>query len=497
MITWMQKHKKWLVITIWISAIAFIGAGMVNWGSYGFGSSNDKVATVGHIDIHFAEYQRAYNEVYNEYSRIPQLGGILDEAQAKQLGLPKIALQRLIQQTQLLNFAQDLGLEVSDQEVSNEIINANVYVDDQGRFSSEIYKQSLRDRQMRTDEFEESIRKVLLIQKLLGVMNLNTEQPLVHITPLEVSSLKMASSIYDRLMVGIIPTSQISFDVKEDEVKEFWLKNASQWKTPMAFHVEYILVPYSEQNPQEEELLEHYNDFKTDYFNEDGHLMSFDEAKDLVLRDVQKSKAESVAKREYIALRDGKKKGEETHFDENDHYFIKNGVDLVVADMKVAQKGQTLRPIEADKGYVTLKILDKTESVDKSFDEARNEVNEAFKKYKRHQELIKIAQESISTFKGKDIGFVNKYYNGTIENLDTTQKAHFLNQVFSSNQKEGYVLFEDKAVMYRILEQAVMPLQAVDFDVVAKNVKYGIIAETLMVYLGKRYKTTMYIDLDK
>lgn len=26
MITWMQKHKKWLIITIWVSAIAFIGA---------------------------------------------------------------------------------------------------------------------------------------------------------------------------------------------------------------------------------------------------------------------------------------------------------------------------------------------------------------------------------------------------------------------------------------------------------------------------------------
>ncbi len=32
MITWMQRHKKWLVITIWISTIAFVGAGFVGWG---------------------------------------------------------------------------------------------------------------------------------------------------------------------------------------------------------------------------------------------------------------------------------------------------------------------------------------------------------------------------------------------------------------------------------------------------------------------------------
>ena len=39
MITWMQRHKKWLIITIWISTIAFIGAGFVGWGSYNYGSS--------------------------------------------------------------------------------------------------------------------------------------------------------------------------------------------------------------------------------------------------------------------------------------------------------------------------------------------------------------------------------------------------------------------------------------------------------------------------
>ncbi|WP_245821627.1 SurA N-terminal domain-containing protein, partial [Campylobacter vulpis] len=28
MLTWMQHHKKYLVVTIWISVIAFVGAGV-------------------------------------------------------------------------------------------------------------------------------------------------------------------------------------------------------------------------------------------------------------------------------------------------------------------------------------------------------------------------------------------------------------------------------------------------------------------------------------
>jgi hypothetical protein len=43
MIEWMQRHKKWLVITIWISTIAFIGAGFVGWGAYDFGKTEGTV----------------------------------------------------------------------------------------------------------------------------------------------------------------------------------------------------------------------------------------------------------------------------------------------------------------------------------------------------------------------------------------------------------------------------------------------------------------------
>ncbi|WP_416829360.1 SurA N-terminal domain-containing protein, partial [Helicobacter ganmani] len=47
MIGWMQKHKKYLIITIWISTIAFVGAGFVGWGSYSFSSTSNAVAVVG------------------------------------------------------------------------------------------------------------------------------------------------------------------------------------------------------------------------------------------------------------------------------------------------------------------------------------------------------------------------------------------------------------------------------------------------------------------
>ena len=43
MITWMQKHHKYLVVTIWISVIAFVGAGFVGWGAYSYGDNKGSI----------------------------------------------------------------------------------------------------------------------------------------------------------------------------------------------------------------------------------------------------------------------------------------------------------------------------------------------------------------------------------------------------------------------------------------------------------------------
>jgi peptidyl-prolyl cis-trans isomerase D len=51
MISWMQKHNKYLIVTIWIATIAFIGAGFVGWGSYSYGSKVSAIAQVGDVDI--------------------------------------------------------------------------------------------------------------------------------------------------------------------------------------------------------------------------------------------------------------------------------------------------------------------------------------------------------------------------------------------------------------------------------------------------------------
>ncbi len=161
MLEWMQRHKKYLVITIWISVIALVAAGMVGWNPSGFSLTGDHVAKVGNIKITAQEFQNAYTRTFNEYNQM--LGGNLDLEQAKNFGLENIALRSLIQKAYLQNFANDLGLVISDQEVIDTITQDQTFQKD-GVFDEQIYRTLLKENRLSVKFFEQSIKDSLLIQ---------------------------------------------------------------------------------------------------------------------------------------------------------------------------------------------------------------------------------------------------------------------------------------------------------------------------------------------
>lgn len=62
-------------------------------------------------------------------------------------------------------------------------------------------------------------------------------------------------------------------------------------------------------------------------------------------------------------------------------------------------------------------------------------------------------------------------------------------------------MFDDKVVLYRVLEQSIKPLSqnqnANEIKLAAKGAKFQAISYALAEYLEKTYKTTIYIDVSK
>jgi len=155
MITWMQRHKKYLIITIWISTIAFVGAGFVGWGQYSYGDKAGAVAKVGEIEVSMGDLQKAYSRLYNQYNKVFQ--GNFDEEKAKSFGLQKQALKQLIDQSLILNLANDYDLRVSDAELLSEIKSQDFFFKD-GVFSKEVYKTMLSRNNLGMKEYEKDVK---------------------------------------------------------------------------------------------------------------------------------------------------------------------------------------------------------------------------------------------------------------------------------------------------------------------------------------------------
>jgi peptidyl-prolyl cis-trans isomerase D len=163
MISWMQRHKKWLVITIWISTIAFVGAGFVGWGSYDYGSKSGAVAVVGDREVTVSEYQREYSSLYDQYARI--FGQQFNQEMADQLKLKEAAYNMVIQKNLILSFADEIGLDVTDEEVAKELVKIPAFIKD-GKFNKDTYITVLNQNRTNPTEFEANVKRDLLLQKV-------------------------------------------------------------------------------------------------------------------------------------------------------------------------------------------------------------------------------------------------------------------------------------------------------------------------------------------
>ena len=91
-----------------------------------------------------------------------------------------------------------------------------------------------------------------------------------------------------------------------------------------------------------------------------------------------------------------------------------------------------------------------------SFEQARANVLEIYKSKKEKEILTAKAKETLQNFKGTDVGFVSREVNGSIAGLNESDTRAFVSQLFDTNNTKGYVILDDKAVVYDILEQRLL-----------------------------------------
>lgn len=498
MITWMQRHKKWLVITIWISTIAFIGAGAISWGGGGFSFSADKAAQVGDIKISMNEYYTQYQALYNEQMQRSQ--GDFDEVRAKAMGLPIQALQKLIAQAQLRAFGRDLGLQVSDEEVFELLRHTQAFMVD-GVFNDEVYKNAVRSMGLRTDNYEEQLKNDILAQKVFyGFLSMVDST-----SKTEELSLALPMGIQDRLEIQILEAPKLT--MSDADIKAYWEEHSAQWRSPEKFQLEYIKVLAKDQIASDEEIQKRYETSKGMFADENGNIPPFESIQEEIIDLERKDQAWKGASRSYAPFKDGELKGEIVEIAlVNEDFIQAQGVILntqAIKTLKDSPQGQTLKPIEQDDGYVIIKILSKTPAQPKTYEEARDEAKAELLVHKQAEFLQESAKKQLETFKGVDIGFwsLDSLSQDKIERiaklgLNAMEFMEVLGQIFRSESKSGFIPLGQKMLLYKITDQKLEKPNATELHSMSAYFKQQVYMILFGEYLNKHYPPKIFMDLD-
>ena len=435
----MQKHKKWLVITIWISTIAFVGAGFVGWGSYDYGKSSGAVAVVGDREVTFDEFQREYSGLYQQYSQI--FGSKFNQEMAKQLNLSQAAYQLVIEKNLIMSFGDELGLDVTNEEVAQELVKIPAFIKD-GKFDKETYLKVLTQNGTNAKEFESTIKRAVLLRKVEQLFEVQAQDSAV-------KSLNQLLFAEDKIAVKVLNQKDIEVSVDEEKLKAYWEENKNKYISEPAYELAISNYAITAANHTNEEIASYYEKFKIDFKKEDGKIKTLQEATEDIKKALDEKTAKKAALKKYIKLKKDEANFDETKtFEEKALTYDKE----IIEKIKTAKPGEVIKPFVVSNEFVTLKLIKNILPQPLSFNDARTLALVDYTKELKSTALFAQVKQELENFQGKEVGYVNRTSVNVIEGLSAQEEAQFLSQLFISNKKQGDVSLGSKVVLYKILD---------------------------------------------
>lgn len=479
MIQWMQKHKKYLVITIWISTIAFVGAGFVGWGAYSFAIGDRWVAKVGDQTIGREALDREYLRLFTIYNQLT--GGKLGQKEAQELGIRTQALNNLIYTQLMLNYAHDLGLMISDEKVAEEIAKETQFYE-QGAFSQKRYREILAQNNLLPKDYEEAIRKSLLLKELDEV---------IQIAPTQLEKESVAAALYlkDRVWLEILEPKNEPITLDEAEIRHYWEQNQQSYKGTEHYDFVFDVFDPNTIAASDAELQEYYEKFITNYTST---TKTFAQSKAQVKEDYQKSESEKQALRRYIEYKKQAEKYNGSQVSLDSSQIAQQFGQPLLDALLLLKPNEALKPILTEKGFITLKLLAKKQAEPLSFEDAKKQVESDILRQKQEEMLRKSAASHLENFRGTDIGFVARDDIGKLSMLQPQVAAAFLEQLFAKTKPKDYMILDQKAILYKISAQELFAFEnlTTNKNFLEENVvqlKNKLIESAFMNYLQKRY----------
>jgi len=168
MIKVMRKHAKYFYFLFFIVILSFIFWGM---GGVDDTGQSEVLAEIGEYKITTNEFWRSYDRASRIYREIYK---DKFEEMMKEMNLKEQILDSMVDEHVLLISAQEMGIQVSDQELNDAITREPMFQRD-GVFDKEIYVNRLRLNRLTPEVYESMQRQELIVKKLRRLIALSVD----------------------------------------------------------------------------------------------------------------------------------------------------------------------------------------------------------------------------------------------------------------------------------------------------------------------------------
>ncbi|WP_413110604.1 peptidylprolyl isomerase [Thaumasiovibrio sp. DFM-14] len=374
----LREGANSLVVKIILSLIilSFVFAGV---GSYLTGGGQLVAATVNGEEIDIRQFEQTFQQ---ERNRMQQQGGeqflaMIAEpaylAQVRQTVLNQMINDKLIQQ-----YAETLGLRVSDQQVREELLNIPAFHVD-GRFDNDTYTAMLRRMGLTPDTFAEQVRADLRRQQLLSALA-GSEFALDYEVE-TLSSLEQQTREVRTLTLSVSEAAE-KVVLTDEELEAYYQQNSYQFTRPDEVKVAYIELSAENMADTSEvtdgEVEAYYETHLARFSTEEKRRLSHI----LFTGDDAAERADEALQR----LKDGEDFAELASVLSADTFSAENGGDLDwiepgimdaafdAAAFELAAEGDISAPVETDFGIHLIKVTDIQAAQATPMEEVRDEI---------------------------------------------------------------------------------------------------------------------------
>ncbi|WAR45360.1 SurA N-terminal domain-containing protein [Methylomonas rapida] len=349
------------------------------WGiqNYLGGGKEAPVVTVGDKDF----FQRDVTQAYQQFAQ--NLAGMKFDEET----LKKQAVQKLIRDEVLLQYAQEQNLVITDETARN-FIQSLEYFQKDGQFDKGQYQALLSSQGMSSDDFVNRVKKALMMEQ---VQHAVVESGFVTKAEIE-SFFKLQNQTRDveYLTVPLASSSELPAD---DEINAYYQQHQEAYQTPERAVISYVELSLDDLakdvSASDEQLKAYYEEQKAQYTTPERRKIShilFAFGKDSA--DDQQALQRALKAKQDLANKDFAALAAEVS---DDKLTAKNGGDLGLFNVGVMEKsfeeaasqlkqGEVSEPVKSAFGYHLIKVTELAPGEIKPYEAVKSELTKAYKK---------------------------------------------------------------------------------------------------------------------